>query len=459
MTIASLLHILRTRWLVVVTVTLLAGVLATGYTWTRTPVYDASVQLFVSATTTNPDNSDLNQGGSFSQQRVKSYADIVTSPSVTTAVIASLRLPDTPEQLAGRITVESPLDTVLLNITVSDSSPRRARDIANAVGARFSTFVRALETPSGQASSPVRVTLTRPAVAPTSPASPDRVRDIALGLLVGLALGVAAAVLRHHLDRAVANAHAAAEIAVAPVIGTVAEETKYSGRLMADEGTTPFAEAFRRLATNVRFLGVERQASSLLVTCALPEEGKTTTAANLAVALAQAGERVVLIDADLRRPAVANVFGLSKSVGLSSVLMGDAPLTTALQRWRPDLPLFVLTAGPPPPNPTVLLTSNAMRELVRALESPGTTLLIDSPPLLPVTDPAVLAQIVDGVVVVSRVGSTRTDQLASAVDSLRTVGATVLGVVVNRVKKEKETTYSEYYHASPPGRNRARRNR
>jgi capsular exopolysaccharide synthesis family protein len=441
--------------MIVAVLALVGGIVALGYSWTMSPVYSATVQLFVSTTGSSADSSQLNQGGSFVQQRVKSYTDIVTSSPVTMAVIQSQQLPYTPEQLAANIQAESPLDTVLLEITVSDTSPERARDIANAIAVEFPRFVDRIETPAGATTSPVKVSVTQEAALPGQPVAPRTTLNLALGLVIGLALGVGVAVLQNNLDHTVRDKSAAAEAAGAAVLGVIADEPRLKNRLIVDEKATPRAESFRQLRTNIRFLSIDRRLSSFVVTSSLPEEGKTTTTANLAIALAQSGQPVVLVDADLRRPTIADLFALSNGVGLTNVLLGDVPVNNALQHWRTDLPLYILAAGRNPPNPSELLGSARLAKIIESLEASGMTVIFDSPPLLPVTDAAIIARVTGGALVVTRIGSTRTDQLAAAVQTLRAVDANVLGVVANRVKKQKETAYSKYYDTSTPRRTRS----
>jgi capsular exopolysaccharide synthesis family protein len=215
--------------------------------------------------------------------------------------------------------------------------------------------------------------------------------------------------------------------------------------IAADEQFSPRAEAFRQLRTNIRFLSVDRRLSSFVVTGSVEAEGKTTVAANLALALAHAGESVVLIDGDLRRPTLAGLFKLPGTVGLTNVLLGEMPLRDALQQWREDLPLLVLSSGPIPPNPSELLGSARLQEIIRTLTDSGWTVIFDSPPLLPVTDAAVIARATGGALLVTRVGSTRTDQLAASVEALHTVDAAVLGVVANRVPRRRGSA-SGYYN-------------
>jgi succinoglycan biosynthesis transport protein ExoP len=444
-TIAQYLRLLRHQWIVVTLLATCSLVGAGAYTVLQTPQYQAQAQLFVSSSGQSDDLAQITQGSTFTQQRVKSYVDLITSPRVLDPVIRALGLSTTADRLATKITASSPLDTVLIDLSVTDSSPVRAQDIANAISAQFPALVNQLETPPGQHVSPVKVSITQPAIAPATPVSPRKSLNLALGLLVGLGLGIGVAVLRDSMDRSVGDPLQATEATGTPVLGLVGDDPKVAKTpLITHDAFSPRAEAFKHLRTNIRFLSVDHQLRSLVVTGSVPSEGKTTTAANLAIALAQSGERVVLIDADMRRPAVADLFGLSSGVGLTSVLIGEIEAHGALQTWDQHLPLQVLTAGPVPPNPSELIGSARMVQLIETLTAAGNTVVIDSPPLLPVTDAAVLGRITDGALVVSRVGSTHLEQLSTAVDTLRSAGATVLGLVLNRVPKHGRSGYGGY---------------
>jgi succinoglycan biosynthesis transport protein ExoP len=449
-TITQYVRLLRDRWVTVLLPTVLGTLGAAAFSSLSMPVYEARTQLFVSTSGQSASLGELAQGSTFTQQRVKSYTDLLTSPRVLQPVISALDLDTTAEDLGDKITATSRLDTVLIDITVRDTSPVRAADIGNAVAVQFPKLVNELETRPGQKVSPVKVTVTRPATPETAPVSPRTTLNLALGLLVGLGLGVGTAALRDSLDRTVSGRTQVSQLVGAPVLGTVIDDQRTpSTPLISRDAFSPRAEAFRQLRTNIRFLSVDHRVSSMVVTGSVQAEGKTTTAANLAIALAQNGERVVLVDADLRRPAVAELFGVPGGIGLTTVLLGDTGVDTALQRWRDDLPLFLLTAGPLPPNPSELIGSARMAELVHHLTGHGMTVLVDSPPLLPVTDAAILARVTDGALVVTRTGSTKVEQLTTAVEALRTAGAPVLGVVLNRVPKRGRPGEPGSYGHSP----------
>lgn len=207
------------------------------------------------------------------------------------------------------------------------------------------------------------------------------------------------------------------------------------------------SEAYRVLRTNLQFLGLDEPVRSMLVTSATPGEGKSTTISNLAVAFAQTGAKVCLVDADLRRPTIAKTFGLENWSGLTTALIGQAGLDACLRNT--DIPgLTVMTSGPIPPNPAELVGSARMGALLEQLQERFDTVLIDSPPVLAVTDAAVLAPKVGGVVLVVRANAVDQRQVNRAREALEAVKARVLGVVLSAVQPEgREGYYYYYYHA------------
>jgi capsular exopolysaccharide synthesis family protein len=451
MSLRQYLQVLRVRWYVVVVGLLVGGLLAGIYLATATRVYTARAQLFVS-TSSQTSLAEISAGGTFVQNQVKSYASVVSTPALTEPVIAELGLPYTPEQLAKEISATAPTNTVLIQLSVKDANAERAGAIANAVATRLAGYISQLETPIGQSVSPVKATVTEPAQTPSVPSSPKPKLDLALGLILGLVVGGGIAVALELMDNRVGNRVDVGEATGAPVVGVVGDDPLAARKplILMDDAFSPRAESFRQLRTNVRFLGVERMLRSVVVTGSLAEEGKSLTAANLAVALAQAGDAVTLVDADLRRPSVATTFGLPDAVGLTSVLVGNATIDDAVQTWRDDLPLRVLTAGPIPPNPSELLGSSRVQDLIDELLKVSDIVLFDSPPLLPVTDAALLARVTDGALVVVRSRSTRVGQLVAATAALRAADAVVLGLVLNRVPKKSHLVgYGAYGGASP----------
>jgi capsular exopolysaccharide synthesis family protein len=213
---------------------------------------------------------------------------------------------------------------------------------------------------------------------------------------------------------------------------------------MQDDPHGQRAESIRRLRTNLQFVDVDSGPRSILVTSSVPSEGKTTTVVNLAVALADAGSRVLLVDADLRRPSVAPVMGLEGSAGLTSILIGQASLGDVVQPWRNGR-LDVLASGPVPPNPSELLGSAAMASLLADLTATYDVVLLDSPPLLPVTDAAILSRRAGGTLVVVGTDRIHKAELHDALGALEAVDAHVLGLVLNKVAQREFSAYASSY--------------
>jgi receptor protein-tyrosine kinase len=364
---------------------------------------------------------------------VASYAQLLAGEELAGRVVDELNLNLSPARLAAEITATAVPDTVLLDVAVTDPSAKAAQDIAVAVGTQFRRMVTELETPPGAEVAPVTVTVVKRPELPVDPSEPRTVRNVALGLAAGLLVGAALAIARVRLDRSVKDAGQVAGIAGAPVIGTILRDPSLEKRHTIERsGDSRTAEDYRQLRNNLQFLNVDDPPRVIMVSSAIPSEGKTTLVINLALALADAGQRVVIVEADLRRPKVTNYLGLIGGAGLTNVLAGTAELDEILQRYG-DGTVSVLAGGPKPPNPGELLASTHMQALVKELRAQYDFVLIDVPPLLPVADASGLAVHTDGVLLSVRYGSTRKDQLQQAAATVDRVGGKTLGIILNIV--------------------------
>ncbi len=444
MELREALAILRLAWWLPVLGLVTGGTVALILSLAQTPLYTSSTQLFVSTRTAGT-TSDAFTGSQFSQQRVESYARLIAGEEVAARVIDRLDLEVSPEALADQIVATAVADTVLIDIVVTDESPQLAARIADAVGSVFTDFVDELETPDANGVSLIEVTVTDAPEVSGDPSSPDIPRNVVLGALVGLLVGVGLAVLRAVLDRSVKDPDETARLAGAPVIGTVLRDDALDKVHTIDRiPNTRTAEDYRQLRNNLQFLKVDEPPKVIMVTSALPSEGKTTAVVNLGMALADAGRRVTIVEADLRKPKVIRYLGLVAGVGLTNLLAGSAEVDDVVQKHGVG-DLYVIGAGPTPPNPGELLSSSHMLALLDKLRTENDFVLVDAPPLLPVADATGLAVNMDGVLLSVRYGSTHKEQLQQAAATLERIGATTLGVILNIVPPNAEMTHAYAY--------------
>jgi capsular exopolysaccharide synthesis family protein len=423
-------RVLRSSWVLISIIVICALGATSLYTILKAPEYVATTKVFVSAESASS-VTDLTQGNTFTQQVVQSYTDIVTTPIVLHSVVNDLSLGITEAALAKKISASAAVNTVVIQISVTDKSADTSAAIANSVASSLTRVVSKLSPSTSSGTAPVKVTIVQKAQPPLAPSSPNVPLNIALGLVVGLILGVAAAVIRSLSDTRIRDTHDISAVTDAPVLGGIAFDSGASTRplIVQDDPRSPRAESFRSLRTNLQFLEYGGRPQSFVFTSPLQGEGKTTTVANLAIALTDNGMKVVVVDADLRRPRLAEVFGLEGAVGLSDVLIGLVSLDDALQEWGTQS-LKVLPAGQKPPNPSELLGSQSMADIINTLTEWFDIVLVDAPPLLPVTDAAILSKRTGGAIVMAAAGKTHRAQLKSAMSVLSAVGATPLGVVM-----------------------------
>ncbi|MBX7131361.1 MAG: polysaccharide biosynthesis tyrosine autokinase [Fimbriimonadaceae bacterium] len=445
MNLQDLLSILRARWLTVVVTALVTLVIAIAATLLTTPMYEASTRLFVSTAAGNS-LTDAYQGSRFSQERVLSYSQLITGSTLAQRTVDKLGLDMSAEDLAEKVKASAKPDTVLVDVKVIDESPVRARDIANTLSDEFVLMVRELETPEDGSKPDARVVVEQRASMPDAPVTPKKKRNIGLGLFVGVALGVALAVLRDWLDNTVKSRETLESITHVGLVGTIPldKELRKEHVISFEGDNSTIAESFRKLRTNLQFLAVDNPPRLILIASSLPGEGKSTTAINLALALAEAGDDVVVVDGDMRRPKMDRYLGVVGAVGFSTVLSGAVTLEDALQETRYPR-LTVLTSGAVPPNPSELLGSMTAKKILSDLRARFDYVIVDSSPLLAVTDAAILAANSDGVLAIARFGETKREQLTHAIKTLDDVGAPVLGSVFTMTPVRGAASYSYNY--------------
>ncbi|MGO4340861.1 polysaccharide biosynthesis tyrosine autokinase [Pedococcus sp. 2YAF34] len=456
MELTDYLRVARAYWKGIVAFVLLGVAVAGGVSLTTPKVYQADASGFVSAgASSNPGEASV--GDSLAKSRATSYVDLAKSRATAQDVIQALGLDAQPAGLIGRISVQQPLDTVLLKISARAATPRGAQQLADAWVAALARQVQAVENPSGKAAQALRVVPIESAALPGAPVSPNTRRNLALGFVLGLMLGLGYALLRSQLDRRVREPEVVERDFGVTVAGAIPETSalvRKKGGLVplvvagprGEKDPVHSAESFLKLRTNLQFMDIDNPPRVIVITSPLPGDGKSTVAMNLAAALSMSDRRVVLIDGDLRRPVIADSFGLIEGLGLTDVLIGSVEFEEVVQQVG-DLPnLSVLAAGRVPPNPSEMLGSKAMRRLLERLGE-SHTVIVDAPPLLPVTDAAVLTASADGALVVVSAGHTLDTQLRDALANLGAVNGHTLGVVLNRVSPKSSSAgyYSGNY--------------
>lgn len=440
-------RVFRQHWLGIVALALIGILCSAGWIFLQKPVYAANSIGYVSIPGGDNMGSAL-AGDNLAKSKATSYASFGSSRPVAESVIKSLNLDVKPDVLLQQITVASAKDTPEVKIVATAQTPQEAQALANAWVIALAEQVKVLESTTAAGpdagagtESIIRVVPLGDAPLPTAPTSPNKKMALVIGALAGLIIGIAYALIRNHLDRRIRSVEMVEKAIGTAVVGTIpVDERMRDGRRVVanaviDHSSTEgyaISEALRELRTNLHYMNVDNPPRVIVITSSIPSEGKSTIAANLAVTIAATGQKVVLIDGDLRRPVVADFFGLAGGGGLTDILSGQAELDDVLQVYGPVPSLAVLGAGRIPPNPSELLGSLAMKRLLERL-SKEAVVLIDAPPLLPVTDAAILARSTDGALIVAGAGKTTIDELEKAVATLAKVNAPLLGAVLNRV--------------------------
>ena len=440
MDLAHFLAIWRRRWFALI-LCVAAGAGAGYYRGHHTPsLYQATSRSLIQQPNTGPVIQQLN-AAQLASQFIGTYAKIAQSRAVATKVVTALDLPESPAGIQGRISATIEPATYIIDISATDGDPARAQSLANTAAVALAELISELEAGKPD---PASVKLLDSADLPGLPISPKPTNDLVLGLLLGTVLGVALIATLEALDRSIKTSSQGDAAFLAPLLALIPKRRgRGAGLILSGTGTE--GEPYRALRTAVQFANPDVPLRTILVTSASAGEGKTTTAANLALALAASGDRVVIIDADLRRARLAGLFGLEGAVGLSSLVLRTAELDDALQDWNEQLTL--LPSGRPlPPNPSEVLGSQFMTHVLNELAPRFDVVILDTPPVLPVTDAVALAALVDAVLLVARHGSTHRAAAAETRRRLDAVGAHVIGYVLNAVPARESTGYYADYH-------------
>lgn len=454
MELTRYVRLLRQRLWIIIACPIVAAMAAGIVSFLLPPVYEAQVSLLVRPSqplaSTDPTATALT-----SDQISRTYASLMTQRPLLQSVSSEVGLNIRPEDLAKEITVTPEPNTTILDVAVRDTNPALARDIANRLTADLIAEVKGFqqqESSLPNARTGDNLVVVSPAVLPDRPVSPNKTLNVAIAFAAGLLLSIGLVFLLDYLDQTIKTDEELTErlglISMGHLLFVPAGKGK-RGELVALDAQSHASEAFKALRTSLLFSTIDQELKEIVVTSAEVGEGKSRTAANLAIVLAQAGHKTLLIDADFRRPSQHMIFGRIRNVGLSNLIVQDVTEAEAITAVDGVANLWLLTSGPTPPNPSELLGSGRMRELMAMLRGYFTYLVVDTPPVNAVTDASILAAAASGTVLVVEQGRTTFPALKHAKAMLDRVGSRTLGAVMNKVHSSAGSyAYTYGYYAT-----------
>ena len=448
-------RVVRHRWWMIVICPIVAALTAGAVSLVLPPVYEAHVALLVRPAqplaTTDPNVASLTTA-----QISQTYAALMTERPLLVLVSNQLGLAIRPEDLAKEINVTPQPNTQILDVAVKDTNPALARDLANQLVVVLVAEVKQFQLQEAQlpnSRSGDDLVVVSPAVLPDQPVSPNKTLNVAIAFAAGLAVAVGIAFLLDYLDQSIKSDGELTErvglVAVGHIAFVAAGQGK-GGELVTLDASSHASEAYKALRTSLLYSAIDQELKVIVITSAEQGEGKSRTAANLAVALAHAENKTLLIDADFRRPSQHRIFGRIRNVGLSNLLVKDVSQQEAITSFEPVSNLWLLTSGPTPPNPSELLGSSRMKDLMAVLHEDFKYVIIDTPPVNAVTDASILAASASGTILVVEQGRTTVPALRHAKQVLERVGAHTVGAVMNKLRARGGAYSYQYGYYSTP---------
>lgn len=434
------------------------------------PKYTATSEVFATyngqGTTAQNTTYEMSTGANYLLTQIKTYPQLAKTEAVLNPVIQDLGLDLSASQLAGMVSVTNPSNTFMVDISVESKDAQQSADIANSVAKSLSDQVSS-SLYSGEAKkSPVQLSVVQKAQTPTQQSSPNVPMYLLIGVVFGLIAAVGVALIKDIVNTKVDTSDDVRALTRASSLGTVAANATLdeSRPIIVAQPASREAEEFRRIRTNLSFLITDKneQGRLIVITSTDPSEGKTTISSNTAVALAEEGKRVLLIDADLRHPSVAHKLGIEGHVGLSHVLSGQATPKDVVQKyWKQNL--HILPAGKRPANASILLNSHIMTELINQALTQYDYVITDTAPLSVANDATVFGRMAGGLVLVVGKDVVEKKELQSTAQALKTAEVPILGFVFNFAdpKKTHSKNYYYYYYEDDKkgGRGKKRRRR
>lgn len=453
-TLGELLQMIRKHIVSAAIVTVVVFAAVAAYTFLTPRKYSATSELLaMSGQGVISDTSNASQYssiGSYINQQIATYPQLVKTEAVLEPVITSLGLDTTVEETAELITASNPDGTFMVDITAETEDPSLSEQLANAVAESLSAQVSTSMNTMDEAQAPVSLSVVQQAQTPEGPSSPNVPLYLAAGLVAGVILGIGWAIVREMLNTKVDSTSDVRGMVGASSIGSVPDDEILQGNkpvIIAQPGGA-LAEEYRRIRSNISFLKTDRVSGHgqlLVITSVSPSEGKTTTSINVATALAEDGAKVLLIDADLRHPSVANHLGIEGHAGLAHVLSGQmTPKDVVQTYWKPNF--HILPAGKRPANASILLSSDTMTLLVEQALTQYDYVIIDTAPMSVANDGAMFGRLAKGVVLVTAKGITEKKDLQESVETFKSADVPVLGFIFTFADPKKNHAGNYYYY-------------
>lgn len=410
-----------------------------------TPQYETFATLMVGKPR---DYKSNNEGMEYNdvllnQKLVHTYGELVKSRAVSDKVIENLRLGIPYEEFQDKVQVNLVNDTEIIKIQARDPDNKLAAKIANEVSEEFMETVKVKMKVEN-------VQVIDKAPIPYDPVSPRKFLNMSIGAVLGFMVGVFLTFLFEYLDNTVKTPEDIENNLKLSVLGTIPNiDSRSKETIVNNNPKSPISEAFRTMRTNIKFTNIDKEVKTIAVTSSLPSEGKSTIVSNLAISLTQDGQKVLVIDTDLRKPKVDKMFRIPNTNGLTNILMRTSSLEGIIYE-HPDIEdLSIITSGPIPPNPSELLGSRRMKEFIKLIKTEYDVIIFDTPPIGLVTDAAIISTIVDGIVLVIEAGKTEIAQLELSKELLEKVNANIMGTVLNKLPikdgKYGSYQYTQYY--------------
>jgi len=440
-TVIDFLRLTRRSWGALLIFVILGAAAMVGYTAITPKVYQANSLGFIVAGTGGVISSSQD-----AVNRVSAYLPLISTAPVLQKIQSDPTIDTAGGNLAGRLSANIVGGTTMIQVSADAPTPESALALANGGLTALTEVIKDVET-AASAGQPTTLSVVplQNAGLPSTPISPKVRTNVALGAIGGLLIGYLFVFLRRGLETRVRSIEELTALTGAGLLGAIPRVSKGTVSIDAtDRDGVLAAEAIRQVRTALSFSSVDREIRCITVTSANASEGKTTVATRLAQVFARSGREVVVIDADLRRPAVSAELGVDDTIGLSELLSGQADFHDVIQAAAED-GLYVLPAGQTPPNPSEMLGSEAFRSLVTGLAE-DYFVIVDAPPVLPVTDASLISTVVDGVVFVAVAGKTKKPTIAAARRTLAQVGGHILGGVLNMVPSRGSDRASYGYY-------------